>query len=42
MLDMFNKRDKDSITYGQQRKINAVVGFTLKSYLQRKLAGKYR
>ena len=42
MLDMFNKRDKDSITYGQQRKINAVVGFTSKSYLQRKLAGKYR
>ena len=42
MLDMFNKRDKDSITCGQQRKINAVVGFTLKSYLQRKLAGKYR
>ena len=40
MLDMFNKRDKDSITYGQDRKINAVIAFSIKPFLQRRIASK--
>ena len=40
MLDMFNKRDKDSISYGQSRKINAVIAFSIKPFLQRRLASK--
>lgn len=33
MLRMFNKRDKDSITWSQQKKINAIIAFSLKPYL---------
>ena len=40
MLDMFNKRDKDGITGGQERKINAVIAYTIKPFLQRRLASK--
>ncbi len=40
MLDMFNKRVKDNISYGQSRKINAVIAFSIKPFLQRRLASK--
>lgn len=40
MLNMFNKRDKFNITLAQQRKIRAIIGFSIKPYLQRKL--KYK
>ncbi len=40
MLDMFNKRDKDSITYRQEGKINAVIAYSIKPFLQRRLASK--
>lgn len=40
MVEMFNKRDKDSITSGQERKINAVIAFKIKPFLQRRLAAK--
>ena len=40
LLDMFNNRDKDSITYGQARKINAVIAFSIKPFLQRRIASK--
>lgn len=40
LLDMFNKRDKDNLTCRQQGKINAVIGFAIKPFLQRRLASK--
>ncbi len=40
LLDMFNKRDKSSITYSQRRKINAIIGFSIKPYLQKTLKFK--
>lgn len=40
MLEMFNKRDKDAITFRQQSKINAVLGFSIKPFLQQRLAAK--
>ena len=40
LLDMFNKRDKDGISIGRQRKINAVIGFRIKPFLARRLASK--
>ncbi len=33
LLDMFNKRDKNNITYAQQRKINGVIAYSIKPYL---------
>lgn len=40
MRDMFNKRDKSNITDAQRRKIRAIIGFSIKPYLQRNL--KYK
>ena len=40
MLDMFNKRDKTTITRSQQSKIRAIIGYEIKPFLQRKLNGK--
>lgn len=34
MLDMFNKRDKSKITSRQQSKINAIIGYSIRPYLQ--------
>lgn len=42
MLKMFNKRDKDSITFHQDRKIKAVLLNSIKPFLQNKLAKKIR
>ena len=42
MLDMFNKRDKTSITPGQQRKIRAIIVASLRPYLRSQLAKKTR
>lgn len=40
ILQMFNKRDKSSITPGQQKKIRAIIGFTIRSYLHKQLSNK--
>lgn len=40
MLKMFNKRDKSSITYKQDRKIKAILLNEIRPFLQRKLANK--
>ena len=40
LLDMFNKRDKDAMTIRQKSKINAVLGFSIKPFLQQRLAAK--
>ena len=37
LLEMFNKRDKSSITYAQKRKINALIAYSIKPYLIRTL-----
>ena len=42
LLDMFNKRDKASISQAQQRKINGIIAFSIKPYLERELANKIR
>ena len=42
MLKMFNKRDKDSITIRQDKKIKAVLLNSIKPFLQDKLAEKIR
>jgi hypothetical protein len=42
MVEMFNKRDKTSITAGQRRKINSIIAFQIKPYLEKELAGKMR
>ena len=40
LLDMFNKRDKDAITSRQQRKIDGVLCYRIKPFLQQRLAAK--
>lgn len=40
MLKMFNKRDKDSITRNQQRKINAIIMTSIRPYLAEQLINK--
>lgn len=40
MLKMFNKRDKDSITPKQQRKINAIIMNSVRPYLVKQLLNK--
>ena len=40
ILQMFNKRDKSSITPGQQKKIRAIIGFSIKPYLHKQLSSK--
>lgn len=40
LLDMFNKRNKNEITELQQRKIRAIIAFSIKPFLQRNL--KYK
>lgn len=40
MLKMFNKRDKDSITLNQQRKINAIIMNSVRPYLVNQLLNK--
>ena len=42
MLKMFNKRDKDSISLNQDKKIKAVLLNSIKPFLQAKLAEKVR
>lgn len=42
MLKMFNKRDKDSITFYQDKKIKAILLNSVKPFLQNKLAEKVR
>lgn len=42
LLDMFNRRDKDSISSAQERKINAILAFSIRPYLSAKLAAKRR
>ena len=42
LLDMFNKRDKASITPAQTRKINGIIAFSIKPFLEGKLAAKIR
>lgn len=42
LLDMFNHRDKDSISSAQERKINAILAFSIRPYLSAKLAAKRR
>lgn len=40
MLKMFNKRDKDSITLNQKRKINAIIMNSVRPYLVNQLLNK--
>ena len=40
MLKMFNKRDKESITPNQQRKINAIIMTSIRPYLVKQLLDK--
>ena len=40
MLKMFNKKDKDSITLNQQRKINAIIMASIRPYLVELLTNK--
>jgi len=40
MLKMFNKRDKSSITYNQDKKIKAIIINSIKPYLESKLNSK--
>lgn len=40
MLQMFNKRDKTSITLNQQRKISAIIITSIKPYLAKQLMNK--
>lgn len=40
MLDMFRKRDKNSISQRQKSKINGIIGFSIKPYLIKKLEEK--
>ena len=40
MLKMFNKRDKESITPNQQRKINAIIMTSIRPYLVEQLVNK--
>ena len=42
MLKMFNKRDKSSITYNQNKKISAILLNSVKPFLKDKLSGKIR
>ena len=42
LLDMFNKRNKDAMTFRQQGKINAVLGYSIKPFLQQRLAAKHK
>lgn len=40
LMDMFNKRDKSTITQAQHAKIRAIIGYSIKPFLQRKLNEK--
>ena len=40
LLDMFNKRDKSAMSSRQQGKINAVIGFSIKPFLEQRLTAK--
>ncbi len=40
ILDMFNKRDKSTITPNQQRKIRAIIVASVRPYLHRQLVAK--
>ena len=40
MLDMFNKRDKTTITKAQESKIRAIIGYAIRPFLQHKLRYK--
>ncbi|MGB7606102.1 MAG: hypothetical protein WBL93_11590 [Lutisporaceae bacterium] len=42
MLKMFNKRDKDTITTKQQRKINAIIMTSIRPYLVEQLREKIK
>ena len=42
LLKMFNKRDKDSISERQQKKISAIILTSVKPYLQDMLADRIR
>ncbi len=42
MLDMFNRRDKSSISQAQRRKINGIIAFSIKPYLVKTLKIKNR
>ena len=37
MLKLFNNRNKDSISFAQWKKVNAIVAFSIKPYLRRNL-----
>lgn len=40
ILKMFNKRDKSTITFGQEKKIRAIIVASIRSYLQNQLSRK--
>lgn len=40
MLDMFNKRDKSSISPQQRRKIRGIIAYSIRPYLEEKLSNK--
>lgn len=40
MLKMFNKRNKDEISYAQNKKIRAIIMKSIRPYLEKRLAGK--
>lgn len=40
LIDMFNKRDKTTITPAQNRKIRGLIGYTIRPFLQQKLNNK--
>ena len=41
-LKMFNKRDKEAITYNQQSKIRAIIMNSIRPYLEEQLANKIK
>ena len=42
MLDMFNKRNKDSITQRQQQKIRGIIAYSIRPYLEEQLSSRIR
>ncbi len=42
LLDMFNKRDKSTITVKQHKKIRGLIGYTIRPYLEKQFADKIR
>lgn len=42
LLSMFNKKDKNSITQNQQRKIRAIIAYSIRPFLRQRLSDKIK